>query len=614
MNKLYSTVSLAFALCLSPSIAGQCGTVISGPVANQTWTAAGSPYCVTARITITSLTIQPGVTVQISDNNWLTVDGTLQAVGTAALPIVFTARDPAKAWRGLIFKNALPGSRLSHCRFDNTRIGPALDLQETNVQIDNCTFFDNPRAGTVAGLRTGAIRATLTTGNLSIDDCTFSDNANLGEGPAITAYLTAGSLIVDNCTFANHSSSAGGAISANLTTGDCVIDGCTFSDNAAADGGAVIVDTAGSIRVSNSTFTGNTADAGNTTSDAGGGAIFASGDATFTQCRFVDNRCRGHRTSQTAIGRGGAICLTQGNATFENCLMTGNLVEASFQNIGVAGAARAYGGAIFVGFGTVRATNCLLSGNSASTNGTADAEERGAGIYAEGFLPVDLVNCTITRGTTLSTTDGGVYLAGGSATIRNSILRLNAGAQISGPGSAAVTYSNVEGATVFPGTGNINVAPVFAGSTAGCEILVPGSPGIDAGDPRPADNDVCFPPSLGGARNDMGAHGGPLACQWNGVVNLVLSTPATLTTPAPLTLALAGGNPGRPALTVITGVNGSPIFVALPLLLIVCPDGTTSLTLNIPLVTPGTTLDFQGYSFDGAGYLVASNTTTVAFQ
>jgi hypothetical protein len=36
------------------------------------------------------------------------------------------------------------------------------------------------------------------------------------------------------------------------------------------------------------------------------------------------------------------------------------------------------------------------------------------------------------------------------------------------------------------------------------------------GDPDPIYNDLCFPPSRGTARNDMGAHGGPCACCWAG--------------------------------------------------------------------------------------------------
>jgi hypothetical protein len=76
-----------------------------------------------------------------------------------------------------------------------------------------------------------------------------------------------------------------------------------------------------------------------------------------------------------------------------------------------------------------------------------------------------------------------------------------------------VTFSDVQGG--FAGEGNINLNPLFG--SAGCEALqiIVGSPCIDAGNPDPMFNDVCLPPSLGTVRNDMGAHGGPKACQWS---------------------------------------------------------------------------------------------------
>jgi hypothetical protein len=81
-------------------------------------------------------------------------------------------------------------------------------------------------------------------------------------------------------------------------------------------------------------------------------------------------------------------------------------------------------------------------------------------------------------------------------------------------GTMNITYSNVRDSV--GGEGNINLQPAFAGT--GCTTddlrIVAGSPAIDAGNPDPQFNDVCFPPSLGTVRNDMGAFGGPGACPW----------------------------------------------------------------------------------------------------
>ncbi|MBU1701924.1 MAG: T9SS type A sorting domain-containing protein, partial [Candidatus Eisenbacteria bacterium] len=73
----------------------------------------------------------------------------------------------------------------------------------------------------------------------------------------------------------------------------------------------------------------------------------------------------------------------------------------------------------------------------------------------------------------------------------------------------AVSYSDIEGG--WPGIGMIDDDPQFA--DAGYH-LDSASLCIDRGDPDSARDDLCFPPSQGSARNDMGAYGGPLACDW----------------------------------------------------------------------------------------------------
>jgi hypothetical protein len=93
--------------------------------------------------------------------------------------------------------------------------------------------------------------------------------------------------------------------------------------------------------------------------------------------------------------------------------------------------------------------------------------------------------------------------------VTNSIIYWNAAQQIAG--SANVTYSDVQGG--YAGTGNINCNPLL--HPARLWITFP-SCCIDAGNSDPAYNDTCFCGefSLGTVRNDMGAHGGPGACQW----------------------------------------------------------------------------------------------------
>ncbi len=98
-------------------------------------------------------------------------------------------------------------------------------------------------------------------------------------------------------------------------------------------------------------------------------------------------------------------------------------------------------------------------------------------------------------------------------TINSSIVffnnALNQIANVSG--TTLVTYSDVDQPNL--GSTNIMTDPQFA-DTEWQFNLLPQSPAIDAGDPSDEWNDLYFPPSLGGLRNDMGAYGGPLARKW----------------------------------------------------------------------------------------------------
>jgi hypothetical protein len=96
----------------------------------------------------------------------------------------------------------------------------------------------------------------------------------------------------------------------------------------------------------------------------------------------------------------------------------------------------------------------------------------------------------------------------GILNIDSSILFNNVEFQVNG--ATSVTYSDVQGGVT--GTGNISGNPLFLDSAY---HLVEGvSPCIDVGNPDASHDDGCLPPGLGQARNDMGAYGGPLGCNW----------------------------------------------------------------------------------------------------
>ncbi len=85
----------------------------------------------------------------------------------------------------------------------------------------------------------------------------------------------------------------------------------------------------------------------------------------------------------------------------------------------------------------------------------------------------------------------GFWANGGAPVVRNNIFWDNSGTSevfFAGPVAANVTYSDVQGG--FPGTGNINLDPLFVDAGLANFHLSPGSPCIDAGDPlSPLDPD-----------------------------------------------------------------------------------------------------------------------------
>jgi len=73
------------------------GTFVSGLISSDTtWSAANSPYIVTANIAVAAsvtLTIEPGVTVKFSTGTYLQIEGALDAQGTVGNKITFTSNE-----------------------------------------------------------------------------------------------------------------------------------------------------------------------------------------------------------------------------------------------------------------------------------------------------------------------------------------------------------------------------------------------------------------------------------------------------------------------------------------------------------------------------------------
>jgi trimeric autotransporter adhesin len=242
---------------------------------------------------------------------------------------------------------------------DLSSLTGTINLTSGGLTINNCLTIVGPGANvlTVSGNNAYTV-FTVNFGLLTISGLTIA-NGNGSQAGGI--YNIGGTMTVSNSTFSGNS--APGAYGGGIyNLGTLTVSNSTFSGNSATSGGGIA--NYGWVAVSNSTFSGNSA-------TALGGAIFSLGNYS-----------------------GMAVS----NSTF-----SGN-------------SATDYGGAIFSGYGgTVTVSNSTFSGNSAIY--------WGGGIYNENAT-LTLSNSTIS-GNSASRYGGGIYNTGGTVTTNNSIFSGN---------------------------------------------------------------------------------------------------------------------------------------------------------------------------------------------
>lgn len=467
---------------IGPAWAGTtvCKTSVpAGLIEEEHWTVSNSPYCLNGSIQVSLLTIDPGVEVLATGDYQIEVWTTITAIGTETQPIRFGVQKAGQCWQGLRFPNAPTGSALRNCIIEDAQGGALKVTGGAAPEMANIIFRHNSTTG--AG---GAIYASGMLGDMTLQSCTFLGNSSAGNGGAISIAGSTGDLVILNCTFdGNSSGQHGGAIHSKPNSSRA-------------------------LRVTATQFTRNVA--GPTANDSWvGGAIYLeAGDGKILNSRFEMNRtyARCNWTSCNAYGRGGAIYIgSAGTTSIENSQFINNRVDS--WDGGVWSSSNSEGSGLYINAGTVDLRNNAFSCNTAyARNGIG-----GAGLTVNGGA-VTMTNSSIARNSNTT----GVYLRGGTLTISNSIIFYNNSEGIQIAGSPKVTYSDVQGGYGSATDNNINLNPVFYG--LGCEpaelVVASSSPCIDAGDPDPGQNDTCFPPARGTARNDMGAQGGPAACNW----------------------------------------------------------------------------------------------------
>jgi hypothetical protein len=186
--------------------------------------------------------------------------------------------------------------------------------------------------------------------------------------------------------------------------------------------GGIVVDSGEAPQIRECTIAGN--------SGTTGGGVYCGNNSSpsFTSCRILENAAR---------AGAGVYCASRSAPTFVNSVISGNVAT---------GGLSAAGGGIFCATNvSLTVLNCTLSANSAEAGGAITLKPRA------------------------------------SAVVTNSILWNNQGGSIDPPLTAGMvaSHSSIEGDHIWPGEGNTNQDPVFAGNDD--FLLQAGSPAIDAG-------------------------------------------------------------------------------------------------------------------------------------
>ena len=355
MKPIFKFVSLCALGYSTAAFAGP--TFKSGIVSGETWTASGSPFCITGDILVASLNIQPGVEVRFLSNCVFEVGGTLQAEGTAQSPIIFQTTNNSLGWQGIWFRDCPPGSVLVNCIVQGAKSG-GVRITNSIPAITNCVFANNSTPGNGGGLD-----AVIVSGDFVVESCTITNNRAYGAGGGINIQIGNGNAILKSSLVAsNQGSVGGGGIRIALATGDASLSSCTVTNNRGADGGGIYASlSSGTLEMTGCNVSGNSNPYGYS-----GGGLFVSGDLQMQHCIIADNAGGG--------GGGGGIFLETTAASLRNCAISRN----------TGGNTDGGGGIYLHRGGELQMVNCIVATNSTF----------GEGGGVRSYYPLTIVNCT----------------------------------------------------------------------------------------------------------------------------------------------------------------------------------------------------------------------------
>ncbi len=382
-------------------------------------------------------------------------------------------------------------------------------------------------------------------GTLTLDSSIVSNNSVLNpalNSPVLGGGIyNTGTLEVNNSTLSSNSAANGGGI---YNQGTLTVSNSTLSSNLAgarntANGGGIY--NTGTTKVLNSTITDNSARANGS---AGGGGILNAGHLTVSTSTLNNNNVGSNNgSSGGGIANTNTGTLEISNSTlsgnsaglYGGGISNGGTMTVS--NSTISGNSAAIGGGISNG-STMTVSNSTISGNSASgKNQLFDFSKVGGGIYNDGTLTLMFSTLTLNS----AANGAGVYnepglvIGGfvvfpvsGTTNVRHTIIAGNINSTDGVNPDVSGTFSSngynligdSTGSTGFGSPGDIvgtSDNPIdpklasldFNGGPTQTIALLPDSPAIDAGDRTILDTDPITDqrglPRVSGVGSDIGA-------------------------------------------------------------------------------------------------------------
>ena len=430
-----------------------------------------------------------------------------------------------------------------------------------SVIVDgNCTLTNGVCASggvtvfTVAPGVTAALTAlTIQHGNI------ISNTTGSGGGGGIA---NGGTLTVTNSTLSGNTASGNGGYGGGIfNSGTLTVTNSTFSGNAAVVGGGIF--SFGTLTVTNSTFSGNIAKSGGTGGISAGGGIasgsgFGGGGGIFT----ITNSTFSGNTANV----GGGI-FNSGSLTMTNSTFFGNTASG---NVGNGGGISQQGGMLTV-------TNSTLSGNTANGSGGGIAQQGGT---------VRLTNTIVAGNTAPPFGGGGPDLFGTFTSGGHNLIGITAGGSgiTNGTNGDIVTNNSLLG-TLGNNGGPTQTIPLFFGS-----------PAIGAGDPA-----VCNQTGTGkvNGTDQRGVTRPTTLCAigtFEPLLSAISLNSGSVAGGAPVTLTGAGFAAG--ATVFIGGVNCTDVQIGNNGTSLRCTTGAHAAgTVDVVLVGNATGVLYGGYTY-----------------